>query len=272
MNGNGNQRDWIEELCIQRKTLYSNSLLIESEDTKRINELLDERPPIAVAKKYSKNQRWLILDGWEGFAEYKKIKNDLTGKMEWGKEPFKKGNVQQYGIRQVLPQVSKELYEKEKNILIITNIFKTEDLLNNAIRGWATSEKLRETDTTVIVFVDDRSIFPPEVWSHMKIVKPPKSTWTGKINMIIERLESKENFSFTLSSTNENDTINITFGDQTFKRIYTGQNIVVSRVKESKENIDEISDRFLSDIPILLFLFLIVAVPLILLFSIIMRY
>lgn len=159
-------KDWIENLVLQRNTLYSNGIIVETEDKRRIEEILNKKPEII---KGDEKERWLVLDSWEGFYQIKQNNSEIT------KEHFKDGDVQKYGIRQVLPAVSKELSEG-RTILVMTNIFKTDDFLNCALRSWSTSEELREKDSTVILFVDDRCVFPPEVWTHMKLIKPPRST------------------------------------------------------------------------------------------------
>ena len=38
-----NGKSWLENVPIQRKTLYSNGLLIETDDSKRLSELLDKK-------------------------------------------------------------------------------------------------------------------------------------------------------------------------------------------------------------------------------------
>lgn len=176
---NNNHIEWTESLGVQRKTLFSNGILVETDDSRRITELLQKKPSIA---KLNKNEeRWFVLDAWEGLMEYK---GNTRVQM-------KEGNVQQYGIRQVLPLASKELY-KGSIVLLLTNIFKTDDHINNAIRGWSTSEELRELDSTIIVFADDRNIYPSEVWTHMKIIKPPKSTWDERKKLLEFITKQKE--------------------------------------------------------------------------------
>lgn len=162
-------KDWIEQSVVQRNTLFSNSLLIETEDKKREEELL-EKKPVFIKDKSGIKERWLILDGWEGFYQFEEKDGEII------KKQIKDGDVQKFGIRPVLPIVSKEL-EEGKTIVVITNVFKTDDFLNSALRSWSTSNELRQKDSTIIVFADDRCVYPPEVWTHMKIIKPPRSTW-----------------------------------------------------------------------------------------------
>ena len=168
--------DWIYEAHIQRRTLYANAILVETDDTKRIEELLDRIPAMAKSKK--SEERWYVLDAWEGLSEITKNKKDQSVRL-----PIEGLDVQSYGVSQILPEVSKILYEGNV-VLVITNIFKSDPKLDAAIRGWATSDVLRDSNSTIMVFADDRSMFPSEVWSHMKIIKPPKSTWNERCDMI----------------------------------------------------------------------------------------
>lgn len=235
MNGEKPVRDWIEDLGIQRKTLFSNGILVETDDSRRVSELIEKKPAIARIK--TGEERWFILDGWEGFSEYKK-----TDKGNIEKVGVKGGNVQQFGFRQVLPNVSKELY-KPNTVLLITNVFKTDDIFNNALRGWSTSDELREIDSTVIVFADDRSIFPTAVWSHMKIVKPPKSTW-GERKKIISMQEKVLKPGNKLNGKGLEDAVRLTAGmnlDQleaaAIESIILKDGISLNVVSDSKINI-----------------------------------
>lgn len=168
--------DWIKEMSIQRKTLFSNSIMIETDDARRVEELLDAMPPLA--KQRRGGEKWLVLDGWEGLSEATSTENN-----QHSRTPIEGIDVQSYGIGQVLPDISKMLYQG-KTVLVITNVFRSDPKLDAAIRGWSTSEIIRERDSTVVVFADDRSIYPVEVWAHMKIIKPPKSTWDERVGLL----------------------------------------------------------------------------------------
>jgi len=168
--------DWIKEMSIQRKTLFSNSIMIETDDARRVEELLDAMPPLA--KQRRGGEKWLVLDGWEGLSESNSNENN-----QHSRTPIEGIDVQTYGVSQVLPDISKMLYQG-KTVLVITNVFRSDPKLDAAIRGWSTSEIIREKDSTVIVFADDRSIYPVEVWAHMKIIKPPKSTWDERVDLL----------------------------------------------------------------------------------------
>jgi len=170
MNGDKDS-NWIDELRLQFNSLFSNTILVETTDKKRNEELCQKKPKIMNIKGAKRKENWIYLDGWEGFYYWKK--ND-KGELE--QKQFKNGSVSKYGINEALPTVSDELY-KGNRILVVSNIFKSNDHFNNAIRGWSNSDTLRDRDTKIVIFADDRSMFPPEVWTHMKIIKPPKSTW-----------------------------------------------------------------------------------------------
>jgi ATP-dependent 26S proteasome regulatory subunit len=177
MNGKV-ERNWINEVANQRKTLFSNLIIIETEDRKRIDELLKVKP--VLANYENRKERWLVLDSWEGLYKHTGTgdENISCKKIECG------GDIREYGLRVAIKKVQKEL-ETEDTVLVITNVFKTDDVLNNAIRGWSMSNQLTINSCTVFIFVDDKNVFPQEVWSHTRIVKPPRSTWKERERLIV---------------------------------------------------------------------------------------
>jgi len=175
MNGK-KEESWMVELANQRKTLFANLIFVETDDKKRIDELLRTKP--ILANYEDAEERWLVLDSWEGFYEHSgKGENTTCSKIDCG------GDIREYGMRVAIPKVQKELETKD-TVLVMTNIFRTDDQLNNAVRGWAMSNQLNVNRCSVIVFVDNKNIFPPEVWSHTRIVTPPRSTWAERSVLI----------------------------------------------------------------------------------------
>jgi len=166
--------------------------LVETDDIKRIEELLKELP--AMAKTRRGSEKWFVLDAWEGLSEV--VMNEKLQPIKIPVEGIE-SDVQTLGISQVLADISEILYEG-KMVLVITNVFKSDQKLDAAIRGWATSEILREKSSTVIIFADDRSMFPSEVWSHLKVITPPKSTMMERFTLILDHdklLEKSEDLS-----------------------------------------------------------------------------
>jgi len=90
-----------------------------------------------------------------------------------------------------LPAIGKEL-EKGNSVVIIQNLLKSDDYINNALRSWSTSDLLRRKNSTVIAFVEDMSIFPESVWSKMKIIDVPKSTKEERQEIILEQEKGLE--------------------------------------------------------------------------------
>lgn len=174
MNGK-KEENWMNELSNQRKTLFANLIFVETDDKKRIDELLRTKP--CLANYEERDERWLVLDAWEGLYEH-------TGKdKNISCSPIDCGDIREYGIRVAIPKAQKEL-EKKDTVLVMTNVFRTDDQLNNAIRGWSLSNQLNVNACTVIVFVNDKSVFPMEVWSHTRVVHPPRSTWDERLRLI----------------------------------------------------------------------------------------
>lgn len=164
---NGDVYDWYEELNVKRRNLYSNIVLIESDDTRRYLELVNERP--AVAKKSKGKEKWYALDPLNGLREVVLIGNEISY------EPRSDINIQQFGFSSIFPTVSDAL-KKGDSVVVITNLIKTDDAFNTTLLGWATDNVLMDNDSTVLMIVNDRSIFPNEVISKMNIMHLKRST------------------------------------------------------------------------------------------------
>lgn len=178
--------NWIEEVSIQRRSLYSNGIIVQTDDCKRISQLLGrmkaEHPAPIILKKNGSaaSERWLLLDSWEGLREVKKG----TGS-EWHIEPIAHAKKTGGGLKKLLPKVSQEL-EKGDTVVVIQNLLKTDDSINSALLSWSTSDTLRFADSTVLVFTEDISILPQSVWGKMKTVDVPKSLPKERMQMIEE--------------------------------------------------------------------------------------
>jgi len=202
--------NWIEELSIERRTQYSNGIIVQTDDCKRISEFFttmkemnkkDGKPLVMrIKNKQTGNwirERYFILDGWEGLNEYTKTK---TGS-GWAIKNI--ADNKKYGgdMRALLPTVGAEL-EKGNAVVVIQNLLKTDKHINNALRSWSTSDNIRRKNSTAIVFVEDMNMFPENVWSKMKIIDVPKSE-SDERRRIIE--EQQKVMSLPKSSLLEND-------------------------------------------------------------------
>lgn len=178
--------NWIKECSIERQTMFSNGIIVQTDDCKRIKNFIDhmkEIYPEGLLMKIMSNpeppkkpqhlpERLLILDGWEGLTEYK---YDTMSK-KFADSPDVLMDAMKYGgdLRQLLPIASKQL-ETERTIILVKNIFEPDKAFNRALRSWITSEKIRSVDSSVVVFVEDSNIFPESIWSKMKTIEVPKS-------------------------------------------------------------------------------------------------
>ena len=183
-NEQNEERDWVEDTGAQRKTLYSNVILIESDDRMRINEIINRRP--TMSNRIAGQEKWFVLDPWNGMMEviFKEIDD---GELEdYTYKKVEEIDVKTMGFSAALSAVS-EMLTKGNMVLIITNLLKTDDTLNTAIMGWATSDEILNNDSTVLLFVANRYIFPTEVWPKLSIITPPKSTIAERSTQLAEQ-------------------------------------------------------------------------------------
>lgn len=183
--------NWIKEISMQRKTLFSNGIIVQTEDPLRIKELKDTikakyPEPIILklregnGKKKWIEEKWLILDGWEGFLSFNPP--EKPGE-EWKTKKIE--DSQGFGgmVQPLLKAVSEELHKKNR-VLIVQNLLNAEDALNRALRSWSLSTSIRAVKSTIIVFSEDIQKFPEQVWSNMKTVDVPKATEEERHQMI----------------------------------------------------------------------------------------
>ena len=186
--------NFIKEISVARQSMYGNVVIAQTDDSKRVDELV----AVMRAKGSKENmfipskkpcERWLLFDTWDGLFQHKFGSDPKTGnpvgKWEHITDAKKMGGESRY----IIPNVSEELYKYKEvkeafNVLVMKNIFETDKVLNRALRSWATSEVLRKQKATVVVFVEDKSIFPMSVWSKAKIVDIPKALEDEREKMI----------------------------------------------------------------------------------------
>ena len=197
------ENKWLEEVGMKRKNLYSNVVLVESDDSRRILEMFGERP--AIAKKKKGNELWYSLDPLNGLREVKSGANEPISY-----EQKSDINIQQFGFQSMYPIVT-ELLKKGNCIVVITNLIKTDDQLNTTLLGWCTDDDLMSKDATVIMFIGDRSIFPNEVMSKMNIVHLRRSTESERVDLL-SQVQHGMDVSETLSDDELDDAMRLTAG------------------------------------------------------------
>ncbi|RLF28718.1 MAG: hypothetical protein DRN14_03720, partial [Thermoplasmata archaeon] len=162
--------NWIKELVIQRRTMFSPLVIVETDDKQRIKQLLNEKPEIIPSDDKTE---WYILDGYEGFS---KISNNeiqvIESAAEWG---------------EITPPILSKITETLKNrkaAIIVKNILRFNDSINAALLNWATNDHILDANSTIILFVDSRTELPRAIWNNAKIIKVPRSTIEERINAI----------------------------------------------------------------------------------------
>lgn len=181
------KNDWIDEIRIRRRTLFSNCILVETEDQQRIEEILFEcvsstkkkRLPLASDDPETR-ESWYILDGWKGLLEVMETPDkDFISKAVHGMDASSIG-----GIDTKLKKVEEKLLEGNK-VMVIQNLYNPSEMMNSALLSWASDDKIRTADSTILLFLPDRNILSDRVWKRMNIIKPPRSTPEERTDMLI---------------------------------------------------------------------------------------
>jgi ATP-dependent 26S proteasome regulatory subunit len=180
-NGDKEENDWVEDAAAQRKTLYSNVIVVESDDKRRLIEILNDTPGMAKRKKGQ--EKWYVLDPWNGLMEVIFKTNDEGDRAGYVYKKVDEVDVKSMGFNAALPVIS-EMLTKGNMVLVLTNLLKTDDTLNTAIMGWSADDEILQNDSSVIVFVANRYILPTEVWSKLSIITPPKSTENERLTLL----------------------------------------------------------------------------------------
>jgi ATP-dependent 26S proteasome regulatory subunit len=183
--------DWIKELRIKRQTNLSPLIIVETDDIGRYRNLIEAKPHIMTINGA---ENWFTLENWNGLKQIKPSYKEIDNSRDAGGGD----------ITFLLAQASEMLFpeeEKEKKrdwlktksgkkwspkpaVLVVKNILESNAQINYVLFSWATDEELRKNHSTVILFLEDRSIIPQSVWSHVKIISPPKSTAKERRDLI----------------------------------------------------------------------------------------
>jgi len=161
---------WIKELIIQRRTMFSPLIIVETDDKQRIKQLLSKKPEII---PLDDKTQWYLLDGYEGFS---KIEGNRLQQIESAKEW---GEI----TPPILAKIT-DVLKSSKSVVVIRNILRFNDSINAALLNWATNDEILDANSTVILFVDSRTELPRAIWNNAKIIKVTRSTFEERINAI----------------------------------------------------------------------------------------
>ena len=188
-NGNGKLKkeqsvegpSWAENAGIQRRSLYSNVIIIESDDRRRLDEIFNDKK--VMAKRTPGQEKWYALDPWNGLMEVISKFTEDGSPSGYTYVKVEDVDVKTIGFEAALPVVS-DMLTKGNMVLTISNILKTNDQLNTALIGWSGDDQILHGDSTVLIFVTNRYVFPTEVWTKFSIITPPKSTEAERMTLL----------------------------------------------------------------------------------------
>jgi ATP-dependent 26S proteasome regulatory subunit len=174
--------DWIAEIGIRRRSLFSNIILVETEDNQRTAEFLLEKKAIAKHDPECLDEEYFVLDGWKGLL---KVDPNPENRVDYVLTPVPDMKAGTYGIDNILESLE-EILEEGNKVVVFQNIYEAERAINSALLSWSSNDMMREEDSTIIIFASSRNIFPEKVWQRMSIIKPPRSTPDERNQMLID--------------------------------------------------------------------------------------
>jgi ATP-dependent 26S proteasome regulatory subunit len=167
-----NLSPWVKEVILQRQTMYGPMVLVETDDERRFRAILQQRPRFS---EVNGGEEWYTLENWKGLRQV--LYNDTDGKKKIDyniiQDTKMGGGVIYNGMAK-----AEEFMQDEKHpmVLVVKGLLQTDPYTNNVLFSWATNMDVMNKKSTIILFLEDRNIIPQSIWSHMKIVVPPKST------------------------------------------------------------------------------------------------
>jgi ATP-dependent 26S proteasome regulatory subunit len=193
------ERSYLEEIQIARRSLFSTVIAVITDDSRRVKELRAflERNPLGNKKE----DEMLVYDFWEGLVKFK------DGKYE----PIKPESDSPYAgllggdqssrmpLAQALRVADKAL--KTKCIkFVIQNIMKQEEVLNLALLTWASNEGLLTRESSIVLILPNKLLIPSMVLDQIRVIVPPSSTKQERKQVISEMKEACLNDMATMNN------------------------------------------------------------------------
>jgi len=192
--------DWKKAASIKRRSQASTVILFETEDPKRVDELVEfvKSERFASGEFFrGEHERRVLVDPWEGITEWKPRKDEegdwVPLRVESEGSIFGPSVMSDIGSSM---RVVDNIIKKERTVVVIKNVTNTDlaRAISLALQNWATHGVVRARKSTVFVVTPDATLFDEQTRRLCIIIEPPFSTEEERedvLNIIAKTFDKK---------------------------------------------------------------------------------
>jgi len=184
--------DWKQLASLKRRSQASTVILIESEDPKRLDELIEFVKSKEFASKEFFNveaKRRIMVDPWEGIVEWSSRHGEegewIPVRQESEGSPFGALAIQDIGSSM---RAVDNIIKSQPSVAIIKNVTNTDlaRAISLALQNWATHPKVLAQKSSVFVVTPDGTLFDEQTRRFCVLIEPPFSTEEEREAMLNE--------------------------------------------------------------------------------------
>jgi len=174
--------DWKKNSAIKRRSQASTVILFETEDPKRLDELVEfVKSDRFTSEEFFKGEhkRRVLVDPWEGIVEWNPRQGDegewTSVRQETEGSLFGPSALTDLGSSM---RVVDNIIKKDRTVVVIKNVTNTDlaRAISLALQNWATHPVVRAQKSTVFVVTPDATLFDEQTRRLCIIIEPPFST------------------------------------------------------------------------------------------------
>lgn len=184
--------DWKKSASFKRRSQASTVILLETEDPKRIDELLEFVKSEEFASKEFFNvkaKRRILCDPWEGLTEWhpeEGEKGEWTSvRVETEGSIFGPSSISDIGSSM---RTVDKIIKSQPGVVVIKNVTNTDlaRAISLALQNWATHPKVLAQKSTVFVVTPDATLLDEQTRRFCVLIEPPFSTEEEREAMLDE--------------------------------------------------------------------------------------
>jgi len=186
-----NDFDWKKAMSFKRRSQASTVILIETEDPKRVEELLEFIKSSEFTSKEFFNtepKRRIVADPFEGLSEWNPREGD---KGEWTPIRQEEGSIfSSAGMTDIGSSMRTvdNIIKSQSSVAIIKNVTNTDlaRAISLALQNWSTHPKVLAQKSSVFVATPDATLFDEQTRRFCVLIEPPFSTEEEREAMLNE--------------------------------------------------------------------------------------